>query len=419
MSELVLALLLSAAPPAISFDDAVKRALEHHPAMRLAEQDAARALALVEQARAPSLPTLGVNGTYTRLDADRIAVNPDGSTRIVQPRDQLAGNLQLAVPLVNTPRWGQWYRASQAADAAKATADDVKRQVAVGAARSWLGVLAQRRVVLAATSARDAAKAHLDFAHERFQGGVGTRIDEIRAAQELSVSSTQLESALGSLVRAQESLGVQVGADEPLDTFSEEPEFASPQGVEQALNAAESARLDVKAAQVRKDTAQASARTAWMDYVPLLNAVFQPFAQNTATFTQPTTGWQLSVVLQLPLYDGGLRYGQAKERRANATTAEVQLEASLRQARSEVRTAFQLVTHADAALQSAREAAKLATEALELANVSYRAGATTNLEVIDAERRARDAVVQAALAEDAARQARLDLLVASGRFPVP
>lgn len=123
--------------------------------------------------------------------------------------------------------------------------------------------------------------------------------------------------------------------------------------------------------------------------------------------------------MAIPLYEGGLRYGQAKERRTVEKIAVAQFEASLRQARSEVRTAFQQVTHADAALQTAREAAKLATEALELANVSYHAGATTNLEVIDAERRERDAVVTAALAEDTARQARLDLLAASGSFPSP
>ena len=131
MSELVLALLLSAAPPAISFDDAVKRALEHHPAMRLAEQDAARAMALVEQARAPSLPTLVANGSYSRLDDDRLR-----NGIVLANKDQLSANLQLAVPLVNTPRWATWYRAAQAADAAKATAADVKRQVALGAAHT-------------------------------------------------------------------------------------------------------------------------------------------------------------------------------------------------------------------------------------------------------------------------------------------
>jgi hypothetical protein len=38
-------------------------------------------------------------------------------------------------------------------------------------------------------------------------------------------------------------------------------------------------------------------------------------------------------------------------------------------------------------------------------------------EVIDAARQARDAETQAAVSEDAAREARLDLLAATGRFP--
>lgn len=414
MSPMLLAVALAAAPTPISFEEAVRRALSQNPSMRVAEQDAARALALLEQARAPSLPTLGVNGTFTRLDDDRRI-----GDRLVLGREQVNGNVQVGVPLVNTPRWAQWYRASKSLDAAKATAADVKRQVAVAAARAWLAVLAQRRVVLAATTARDAARAHLDYAHERYVGGVGTRLDELRAAQELSVSSTQLENAQGNLVRAQEALGVITGGDEPLDTLTEEPALASPEGVEQALAGAEEVRLDVQAARARKETTAAATRVDWMDYLPLLNATFQPFYQNPPSITQPLTGWQLQLVLQLPLYDGGLRYGQAKERRAAAATAGAQLEAALRQAKSEVRAAFQQVKHADAALETARAAARQAAEALELANVAYKAGATTNLEVIDAERRARDAEVQAVLAEDAARQARLDLLAASGRFPSP
>jgi outer membrane protein TolC len=46
-----------------------------------------------------------------------------------------------------------------------------------------------------------------------------------------------------------------------------------------------------------------------------------------------------------------------------------------------------------------------------------RLSASTNIEVIDAERRARDAQTTAVIADDTARQARLDLLAATGRFP--
>jgi outer membrane protein TolC len=75
------------------------------------------------------------------------------------------------------------------------------------------------------------------------------------------------------------------------------------------------------------------------------------------------------------------------------------------------------VEQADASLAAAERASDLAAQALQMANIAYEAGASTNLEVIDAKRRARDAATTVVVAEDAARQARLDLLSASGRFP--
>jgi outer membrane protein TolC len=54
---------------------------------------------------------------------------------------------------------------------------------------------------------------------------------------------------------------------------------------------------------------------------------------------------------------------------------------------------------------------------LQITTTAFEVGATTNLEVIDAQRSARDAETIATLAEDAVRRAHLDLLVALGRFP--
>ena len=117
------------------------------------------------------------------------------------------------------------------------------------------------------------------------------------------------------------------------------------------------------------------------------------------------------------MYDGGLRTGIAREREALVVESRASLESLLRQTQSDVRAAFDTMVHADKALVAARAAADLARRALELANVAYRGGATTNLEVIDAARASHAADTSAAQAEDLARQARLDLLAASGRFP--
>jgi outer membrane protein TolC len=122
-------------------------------------------------------------------------------------------------------------------------------------------------------------------------------------------------------------------------------------------------------------------------------------------------------VLSFPLVEGGLRRGQSRERAALVAEARSQYEGLLRQTRSDIRVAVEEIRRADQAVQSAARAAKLAHEALGLADLAYRAGATTNLEVIDAERRARDADTAAVIADDNARQARLDLLAAAGQFP--
>lgn len=160
-----------------------------------------------------------------------------------------------------------------------------------------------------------------------------------------------------------------------------------------------------------------SSRDSYTDYLPMLNAIAQPFYQNPATLTLPTTGWQAQLVLSIPRYDGGLRYGLEHEREALFAETKTKLEGQLRQARSEVRVAFEALQRTDEALLRAREASSLAVESLQLSQLAYRAGATSNIEVVDAERRARDAETEAAVAEDGARQARLDLLAASGRFP--
>ena len=163
--------------------------------------------------------------------------------------------------------------------------------------------------------------------------------------------------------------------------------------------------------------ARRAVRDSYADYLPMLTGVAQPFYQTPSSLTTPTTGWQAQLLLSLPIFDGGNRYGLKHERDALYEQSKTKLEAVLKQARSEVRVAFEAVQRADDALARAREAAKLAEEALQLTQLAYRAGATSNLEVIDAERSARDAEIGTAVAEDAARQARLDLLSSAGRFP--
>ncbi len=395
----------------MTMDEAIHRALEQNPTFLVAREEIRRAQALVEEARAQSLPTLYGVGTYLRLDRDRTF---DGT--VTQPKSQLNLSATLTVPLVNPRTWALWSHAGDNVDVSKANALDTRRTVGIATGHAYLEVFAQKRVLEANVRARDTAKAHFDFAHSRYVGGVGNRLDEVRAAQQLSTDETFVQSSYATIERAEEALSVLVGADAPVDS-AEEPTFADAPALPAAIDEAAKTRADVLAAEHHKEAARHVTRDSWTDYSPYITAIFEPFYQNPPTSQLPSNGWQGQIVLTVPFYDGGLRYGLQKERDALAQEAQDSLTGATRQAKSDVRAAAETLRRAEQSLLQARDAAHLAAEALDLATLAYNAGATTNLEVIDAEQTARNAEIQAEVASDSARQARLDMLAAIGRFP--
>jgi outer membrane protein TolC len=151
--------------------------------------------------------------------------------------------------------------------------------------------------------------------------------------------------------------------------------------------------------------------------MPTLGLTFAPIYTWPSTVFTPTWSWQLQLALTVPFYDGGLRYGLKRERMALVRAARAAEEGALRQTRSDLRYGDVAVHDTEEQLKRARTAAQLAHEAVKIADLAYKAGATTNIELIDAERRARDADTAAAISEDAVRQARVDMLFAAGRLP--
>jgi outer membrane protein TolC len=414
-AALAAALLLGAGPPAalekVTFDEAVRRALARNPGAVVAAEEVRRAEGLLGEARSGSLPFLGVTGSLTWLDHDRVSQG-----RVVAAGSQANATGLLSVPLVAPSRWAQWAHASQGLDATTAGEADVRRGVAVTAARAYLTVIAQRRAVEVSLSARDNARAHYDYARARRRGGVGNALDELRAEQELAASEVQLEAVQIGLARGREALGQLAGADAPLDAV-EEPALPELPGQAEAMAVAESSRADVKAAQARAYVAERVWKDSWTDWLPTLFGTFQPFVQDPPTLTVPAQGWQAQLILAFPLFEGGLRPAQSRQREALSNESQAQLDGIVRQARSDVRTAYEALERSRSALQSARRGAESARSALGLANEAYRAGAVDNLAVTDAEQRGRLADLSAVIAEDAVRQSVLDLLAAAGRFP--
>ncbi len=409
----------------ITMTEAVRRALARNVTTLVALAEIDRAQALLGEARAPSMPSLIGNAAYTRLDADRVLQSATYDftkpypppailgSRLLAAKNQESANLTLNVPLISPSAWVKWSQARTNLMSVRAGNQDARRTVALLAARAYLAVIAQKRQLDINARALATDRAHYDYAHIRLVGGVGNRVDDVRAAQQVASDEALLSASYTALARAREALGMLLGEERPIDVFDD---LDLPK-IHADPTQAVAARSDVVAAKTRVQLAEQTKKQGWADYTPTLLGQFMPFYQNPPSLTVPETGWQAMLVLTVPFFEGGIRWAQNKERAALLDEARSQYDALLRQTRSDIRIAVEEVSRADEAMQSASSAARLAREALALASQAYRAGATSNLEVIDAERRAHDADTGAVIAEDNVRQARLDLLAAAGQFP--
>jgi outer membrane protein TolC len=417
MTPLWLLLALAAAPagaPAperITFDEAVRRALARAPAARIAADEIARVDGLLWQARSASLPQVGLTASATRIDAERVlGSGPAARVAAFETTRQLQGTA--TVPLVAPGRWATWVVGAKQLDLTRISEQDVRRQVALAAGRAYLGVLASRRASEVSRSAVELARARLDFSRARLKAGVGNALDDARAEQVQAASEVQLESALTALARAREALGIATGAEAPLDA-AEDPVLAAPAEGAGGVDG----RPDVASARARLEAAAAAARYSWADWLPSLLLNAQETNVSPAAAPTPHLGWQVQLVVSLPILEGGLRVGQLRERNAIEREARTQLDATLRQARSDVRVAVEAIQHQEAAFSAARRAAESARQVLTLSSRAYEAGATNSLDLSTAQQQSRDADLAMVIAEDAVRQARLDLLAAVGLFP--
>jgi outer membrane protein TolC len=153
------------------------------------------------------------------------------------------------------------------------------------------------------------------------------------------------------------------------------------------------------------------------DWWPTGTISFDPTYIVPAGLFQQKTSWTLRISFTQQILDGGQRRGLKLQRESAVEQSKQATAAVENQARSDIRMAQESVASLQRALASSRQAVDQANDVLQITNTAFQVGATTNIEVIDAERTARDAETSAAVAEDFVRRAKLDLLVALGRFP--
>ena len=222
---------------------------------------------------------------------------------VVQPQTQVLFAGAARRPVLAMAQWAARAQAEERVGVARLDVDDVRRQVGVAAAEAYLFIVSAKRQLEVNETARDTAQAQFEYARARREGGVGSLLNEVRAAQELAVNEELVErNAAGGGARPG-GAGLIMAAGGPVDT-TEEPalEATVVEGEAWLLD-----RTDIRLFDARVDTAGRVVDDSWNDWVPTVRASFEPQYITPAGLFQPSGTWRALLSASIPIYDGGQR----------------------------------------------------------------------------------------------------------------
>ncbi|AKT40413.1 TolC family protein [Chondromyces crocatus] len=408
---------LKSVPPATrvlsNWRDAVTLVEARSPDLVIAIQEIARAEGLARQALAQALPAINASGTINQSLIPGTSFVP-GVGLVEQRLTQLNTGISISQPLLAPRVWYGVGTAKLQTEIARMTAEDQRRVTFATVATGVVNVVTAERVSEINRVGLRGSLELLELTRRRADLGTGTKLDVVRAEQDVAAARSQIVSADESLRKTREALGLALGFK---DAYGVEPNL-SLNDVESSLRTLCSpgdigSRPDVRAARAQLDLTARSVTDAKLAFAPTATLSSNTTVSHVVQSEFTNTQWSIQALLTIPLWDGGARYGMLKSARAQVEQQKERLGVVERAAAVELTQASRGIEVAEQSRRVATAARDLAAETTRLTRVAFEAGTATSFELVQTQQQLRQRELELALQEFEVVRAKISSLLAS------
>ncbi len=421
----MLTLALAAARPAsaqprFTLETAVRLAAERNERARATAAQADAAEARVSRSRSFFFPDLTIAGAYTRRLYETVRNVGDGRVTI-QRHDALSAQANLTVPLFDARLFPLYRAAKLEGLSASLAAAAERRTLGYEAADAFLMVLSQQHVAQAAARRLEFSRVTLRDAQARVQAGLVSSNDVTRGELEAVTAEREMATAQANAATARLQLGNLIDIEVVGELAS--PEALLADASQPARQAAEliaaglEKRLDLQSGKARVQALRMAALEPARRIIPALAGVAQYRVTNEGGFSGRIGDGFAGLTLIWPLFDGGERSADRREREALAQAGSAEQDARVRAVALDVRTALVSLENAQSTQRVAAHAREVAQRNVEETAALYRQGLGRALEVADSNLRLFEAEVALARERYALALAYLGLRAAAGEDP--
>jgi outer membrane protein TolC len=379
----------------LSVQDCLKLALANNKSLQRTTQE--REIARGERLKSYSaiLPGVGLTGEYRRLDeVTSFEIDTPAGKEKIQfgDVDNYSTGLMVTQPIF---AGGSIAARLNSAKLFSLLTDETVRaavqDVVYAAEHAYYDVLLSQHLVEISTDTVRSAKAHLDSVKQKRQGGIASDFDVLRAEVELSNFQAELIQNKNAINISKAMLIKTMGVSQDSDfVLSDELTYVpSKVAMEQAVEAAYRNRPDLLGKEFDIRVQREQLKIARSRYLPVISGYYS----NTWSKPDPHTmmliewghAWQAGLTATLPIFDGFSREGQIVSQKARLKQAQIGLVDAEETALFELTKSQLSIENAAEFVESQRLNLTRAREGLRLAEVGYREGTNTQVEMIDAQ----------------------------------
>jgi outer membrane protein len=404
-----------AVPANLSLETALRIARRNQPLLRQAHANTDAAEARVTEARAGLLPQVSASASYSRATSN-FAPPPSTSTTNPVGKSSLDSVNYYRSGVTASQLLWDFGRTVRQKDSAQAAADAQQRTELATALTADLTLRNAFFTATAARSAVDVAREtlanqnkHLEQIQAFVDLGRSPPIDLLQARVDQANAEVQLINSQNDYASARavlnQAMGLEWGINFDVEQTVSAPVPGESSPLEALVDEAVSTRPEIAALRDQWRSQDLANQATWARYLPSLQAAAG--ATYAGQFLDKLV-WNLSggVNLSWAIIEGGAVRGAMREGEANLAAIQAQIDGLRLQVRVEVEQARLAVAAAKAALTAADRSLTNARERLGLAEVRYRTGVGSGIELGDAQLAATNAAfqkLQAQLRLDTAR----------------
>ncbi len=380
----------------------------------------ARALQLatqeqVPQARAALLPSLSANARadYNLYRSTTTELGVSGSSNY----GVYGGGLDLTVPLYRPQNWTALDQAKLTVVQSEAQLAQSQQDLALRVANAYFNVLAARDQLIALVAAKQATGEQLQQARREFEVGTKTIIDTNEAQARFDQIAAQEQVALGTLLVRRSELQVIIAREpDTLAPLRERPNLNAPlpKDINVWMRAAEDGSYSVQIARSGYEIATREIQRQRDAYKPTIDLVsgynINKFNGTQSSDLNPRiNSGSVGVLLNVPIYTGGLIQSRVREALALQERSNFDLESARRTAANAARDAYTGVNFGLAQVSALESAEVSARTQLESTQLGYEVGVRIQLDVLNA-------TTQLVQTQRDLKRARYDVLLAGLRL---